>query len=99
MGQRLDLQALLETLTPNVYFQPPTDDQIQYPCIVYNFYNEVAEFADNIPYTRTNRYSVTVIDQDPDTPIKDKVASLPMCLNNRFFVAGNLNHYVYNLYY
>jgi hypothetical protein len=101
MGQRLELQTLLEGLlgSGNVYFQPPTGVQMEYPCIVYQRYSAVSTFADDKPYIHTKRYQVTVIDQDPDSPIPDKVAALPMCLHNRFFVAGNLNHDVFNLYF
>jgi len=73
--------------------------QIQYPCIVYQRYNALTVFADNLPFRRTKRYQVTVIDADPDSPIPDEVAKLPMCTHNRFFVAGNLNHDVFNLYF
>lgn len=99
MGQRLDLQTLLETLAPNVYFQPPNDLQMQYPCIVYQRYIATTEFADNIPYKFNERYQVTVIDRDPDGPIRNKVQALPSCIKNRFYVVSNLNHDVYNLYY
>jgi len=101
MGRRLELQALFETLlgTGNVYFQPPTEDEIQYPCIVYQLYKAKSEFADNAPYRITSSYQVTVIDADPDSQIPAKIAALPMCLMNRFFVVNNLNHTVYNLYY
>lgn len=70
-----------------------------FPCIVYQRYAEKTEFADNTPYLLTDRYQVTVIDSDPDSLIPRKVASLPMCTKNRFFVVDNLNHDVYNLYY
>jgi hypothetical protein len=56
-------------------------------------------FANNLPFRHTKRYQVTVIDRDPDSLIPDKVAALPMCLHNRFFVANNLNHDVFNLYF
>lgn len=72
---------------------------MSYPCIVYQRYNALTSFADNVPFRHTKRYQVTVIDSDPDSPIPDKVAALPMCLHNRFFVANNLNHDVFNLYY
>lgn len=97
--KRLDLQTLLETLAPNVYFQPPDNLQIQYPCIVYQRYRAESEFADNIPYKFTRSYQVTVIDADPDSDIPNKVAALPSCTTNRNFVAGNLNHDVYTLYF
>ena len=72
---------------------------MKYPCIVYQRYNALTLFADNLPFRRTKRYQVTVIDADPDSPIPDEVAKMPMCVHNRFFVANNLNHDVFNLYY
>jgi hypothetical protein len=72
---------------------------MQYPCIVYQRYNALTLFANNLPFRHTKRYQVTVIDRDPDSLIPDKVATLPMCLHNRFFVANNLNHDVFNLYF
>jgi hypothetical protein len=101
MGQRLDLQAILEALlgSGNVYFQPPASVQMAYPCIVYERYIAKTEFADDIPYTYDECYQVTVIDRDPDSLVQRKVAGLPKCRKNRFFVANNLNHDVFNLYY
>jgi len=101
MGQRLQLQDLLEEIlgTEEVYFQPPTNVQIQYPCIIYERDIAVTQFADNDPYRYTKLYQVTVIDRDPDSKIPDKVAALRMCLHNRFFAANNLNHDVFNLYF
>lgn len=98
---RLDLQAIFETLlgSSNVYFQPPADVQMQYPAIVYQRDQADTEFADNNPYRYTQRYSVTVIDRDPDSDIPAKVASLPQCVFNRFFAANELNHDVFILYY
>jgi hypothetical protein len=101
MAQRQQLQELLEDLleTPNVYFQPPTNVQMQYPCIVYKRDRANTEFADNNPYAYTKRYQVTVIDMDPDSGIPDKVAALPMCEFERFYTAENLNHDVFNIFF
>lgn len=100
MGRpRLQLQTLLKTLTPNVYFQPPANVQMKYPCIVYNRDTSDVQFAGNNPYRFTLRYQVTVIDADPDSVIPGKVAALPMCLRNRYFAADNLHHDVFNLYF
>lgn len=101
MGERVQLQTLLENLlgTRNVYFQPPVNLEMQYPCIVYRRDNAVTEFAGNKPYRNTKRYQVTVIDTNPDSLIPDMVASLPSCIHNRFFTADKLNHDVYNLYF
>jgi hypothetical protein len=99
MGQRLELHQLLETFTENVYFQPPTNISIKYPCIVYSRDYAYTEFADDIPYCHKLRYQVTVIDRDPDSAIPSKVASMPMSLFNRFFTADNLNHDVFSVYF
>ena len=99
MGRRLQLQTLLEAMCDNVYFQPPASVQMQYPCIVYERDTADTEFAGNQPYRYTQRYQVTVIDRNPDSEIPGKVATLPMCTSNRNFVADNLNHDVFQLYY
>lgn len=99
MGRRLELQNLLETVTPNVYFQPPSNTEMSYPCIVYGRDLTDTKFADNAPYCTTLRYQVTVIDRDPDTDIFDKVAALPMCVHTRSFKADHLNHDIFALYF
>lgn len=99
MAPRLQLHQLLEAITDNVYFQPPTNVQLKYPCIIYNRDFADTKFADDQPYKHTLRYMVTIIDRDPDSVIPSKVASIPMCLFNRFYTADNLNHDVYNLYF
>lgn len=101
MGQRLQLQSLLETIlgTVNVYFQPPATVEMQYPCIVYHRDPTDTKFADDIPYSRTKRYQVTVIDRNPDSEIPDNVAQLRLCKHSRFYTANNLNHDVFDLYY
>lgn len=99
MGTRLELQELFETLTTNVYFQPPASLMMEYPCIVYKRDNMDTDFADNSPYRLTTRYMVTVIDRSPDSDVTPKVANLPLCLYNRGYAAANLNHDVFNLYF
>lgn len=101
MGRRLDLQSLLETLlgSTNVYFQPPNNVQMLYPCIVYKRDDIDTAFADNKPYSLVKRYSLTVIDRDPDSGIHEIVAALPLCLFDRFYTANNLNHDVFVIHY
>lgn len=101
MAPRLSLQSALEALlgNSNVYFQPPANVAIQYPCIVYKRDTANTEFADNSPYRYTKRYQVTVIDQDPDSDIPDKVAQLPMCVHNRHFSVAHLNHDIFILHF
>lgn len=101
MGKRLELQSLLEGIlgSRNVYFQPPENIKIAYPCIIYKRDYAVTNFADNKPYNLTKRYSVTIIDKNPDSEIPDKIAALPMSTFVRHFTADNLNHDIYNLYF
>jgi len=101
MGQRVQLQAKLEELigSNNVYFQPPSNIQMNYPCIVYERDMMETSYADNLPYRHTKRYSVTCIDRNPDSEIPDKVADLPLSGFSRHFVADNLHHDVFNLYF
>lgn len=99
--RRVQLQALLEGILGSnaVYFQPPANISMVYPCIVYQRDNGITKFAGNNPYSFINRYMLTVIDRNPDSGIPGKVAALPMCTFNRFFTADNLNHDVFNLYF
>ena len=70
-----------------------------YWIIVYQRDNLDTKFADNAPYNSTQRYQVMIIDPDSDSDIPRKVAALPMCTFNRFFISDNLNHDVYNMYF
>jgi hypothetical protein len=96
---RLDLQTIFEALADNVYFQPPHNIQMAYPCIVYKRDQGDTIFAGNLPYRHKKRYEVTVIDSDPDSDIPDKVAALPLTQRRRFFTVDNLNHDVFVLYF
>ena len=99
-GQRTNLhQILLNLGTSNVYFQAPENIKMKYPCILYQLDDFWTVFANDELYASKKRYSVTVITQDPDSPLPGRVHRLPYCRFSRHFRADNLNHYVYNLYY
>lgn len=99
MAPRLEFHTLLTTFADHVYFQPPENIRMEYPCIVYARDFRKTEFADNKPYADEKRYMVTVIDRDPDSDIPDSVASLPKSSFSRHFVADDLNHDVYSVYF
>lgn len=84
---------------PNLYFQPPSSVRMVYPCIVYARAKLNVKHADNKPYLMKDCYSVTVIDEDPDSEIPGKVAALPLCSFERHYTADNLNHDRFNLYF
>lgn len=95
------LQTLLKEVlgSDNVYFQPPSNISMKYPAIVYQRDTGETRFADDLPYVRDIRYQITVIDRNPDSVIPEKVATLPMTIFDRFFVADGLNHNVYLMYF
>lgn len=101
MAPRLELHDLLLDLLGSecVYFQEPPNTGMGYPAIVYALDSAKTIFADGTPYVIGDRYQVTVIDSDPDSLIPGKVRLLPMCLFAQRYVANNLNHSVYNLYF
>lgn len=82
-----------------MYFQSPGKSQMAYPCIVFKIDDYKVEYADNSPYRLTKRYEVMYIDRKPTSKIPDKLAALPMSRFASFFVAENLNHTVFSIYF
>lgn len=107
MGRpRSELQTLLAGVVTaaglpanRVYFQPPASLSMDYPCIRYQRDKIDTRFADDRPYSHTTRYQVTVIDPNPDSPLVQAVADLPMCSHERSYAANQLNHDVFNLFF
>jgi hypothetical protein len=99
--QRADLQKMLVGIlgSDKVYFQPPPNAQMQYPCIVYKRDALAQDHADSFPYKYRVRYQVIVVDTEPDSDILKKFYELPLCSFERFYTADNLNHDVFNLYF
>lgn len=96
-----ELQSLLEEIlgSRNVYFQPPSDKKLSYPCIVYRLDYVNLINADSIPFIKNKRYLVTYIDKIPDQYIPDKLLSLPKVSFDRAYVADNLHHTAVRLYF
>lgn len=83
----------------HVYFNPPNGKQLRYPCITYSYTNNLDDFADNIHYRSSKRYTVTIIDEDPDSKIPERLIKLPYCISDRNFDTEGLSHFVYTLFY
>jgi len=104
--KRLSLQTVLQTLIgvrsdggANVYFQPPASVEMNYPAIVYSRDKIENTFADNQVYKQKRRYSIIVIDPNPDSTIAEKVSKLPTVIYDRGYQVDNLNHDAFKLYY
>ena len=101
MERRLQLQTKLEEIlgSSNVYFQPPENIKLRYPCIRFELAGIDTLRADDILYGSKSRYTVTLIDPDPDSEYIDKILALQYCVLDRPYMADDLNHYVFTLYY
>ena len=101
MGSRIELQALLEELlgSRNVYFQPPESIRMKYPAIVYSLNNIEKFHASNAIHKQNVVYTITYIDEDPDSENVEKIFKLPYCNFDRFYTSDNLNHYIFTIYY
>ena len=101
MARRLQLHDLLKDIlgSDRVYYQPPENVKLEYPCIVYNLSDIRLRHGNNLPYIMNDLYLVTLIHRRPDNDIYRKIASLPRCSLSRTFVNDNLNHYAFDLYF
>ena len=105
-GKRLDLHALLLDILgtkgqeiSRVYFQPPATIEMEYPCIIYKRSDRKSFFSGDHIYLGMNEYSITIVDEDPDSIIPDKVLELQYCSFSTNFTVDGLNHDVYTLYF
>lgn len=72
--------------------------KMNYPAIVYSLDDIDNQYANDGVYLSHRRYSVTVIDKDPDSEIVGKVSALQNCKFDRPpYQKDNLNHYVFTL--
>lgn len=101
MDQRQkNLEALLKEHCDTVYFHPPTNVKLVYPCIIYDWVGGIKEAADNIGYKYTRQWSVLHITKSPidDTPMQ-MLQTIAMSEFNRTYSVNGLIHTVINIYY
>lgn len=98
--QQLHLLLLNTPEIERVYFQPPDDVKMMYPCIRYNREDARVSRADNMAYRFTQRYTLIVITRNPDSKAPEYlVRHFPMCSIDRSYTADNLYHTSLTLYY
>lgn len=81
------------------YFQKPGKNGLEYPCTVYNRDRSQVKFADNRKFFLKKRWTVTVMDRNPDSDIPDLIETLPWSELDRSFVADGVNHWVFTLHF
>ena len=102
---RLQLREVLRGLmvelglTPRTYYQPPKNTQMSYPCIVYKRDYQATSYADNEKYAHLKRWQLTIIDEDPDSGLPDKVETLQYTTFIRSYTADGLNHTIITIYF
>ena len=101
MGQRLSVHEILVGLSDDVkvYFEPPENLNMVYPCIVYQRERIRVNHADGKPYRLTDTYLVTLIERNPDSELPMELAALPKCVHDRTFTTNGLRHNVFKLSY
>lgn len=99
--KRLKLHEFLCELirSRNCYYSPPSSKEMIYPCVVYDLANPNLKHADNIAYLIFLKWTITVIDEDPDSEIASSFFSIPKCSFNSKFESDDLNHFVFSLYF
>lgn len=101
MANRLDLDTVLENIlgSENVYFDPPESVKMKYDAIRYARKKIDNAFANNTVYKQDDCYEVIAIYRDPDSELPRRISKMPMCTHDRHYVADNLHHDVFTLYY
>ena len=94
------LRSILGSSNSYVYFQPPENYKMKYPCIVYNLGTPRVLFANDKQYIKKRRYEITYIHDDPVSPITDIIhEAFRYCRFERRFVSDNKYHDVFTVFY
>lgn len=100
---RMDLKTRLEELLKNdgitLYFQPPANMKMKYPCIVYEVSDVEINFANDSSYVNYVSYQLMLITKSPDEQITAKLLkNVPFIRFDRTYISNNLYHYVFACY-
>lgn len=100
LSRREQFDAILKSIAERTYFQAPSNVTMEYPCITYERSSIDTKHANDKPYLRDDRYTVTVIyKKTTDEVLVDAVAALPQSRHTSFFVANQLNHHVFDIFF
>ena len=97
---RLALHRELQEFADAVYFQPPSNIRMNYPCIVYHKISKYKEFGNDEVYIKKQGYQLTVMDKDPDSLIADDLEDhFQYCSISQYFTNDSIYHVTLELYY
>lgn len=87
-----ELLRILGDNTRHVYFQPPENLTMEYPCIVYERHDIDNVHANNEVYLQGCRYRIIVIDKNPDSLIVERMSQFPTARHEKHYVVNGLHH-------
>lgn len=96
---RDQLSDILHQFCDNVYYQPPSGYKITYPCIIYDLDRPDIRYADNALYALYDQYFIKYITRDPDDDTRNQIIRLELCSAEKPYMADNLYHYPFRLYW
>ena len=108
MDRRLKLDAelrailvdLLNYTTEHLYFQPTEATNMKYDAIVYRRTSFGVQWADDKSHFIRDQYELTIITRDPDSELPRKIQEhFQFCRPGRQFMADNLYHFPFTIYY
>lgn len=97
MATRLELHDKLLAICEHVYYQPPETIKMVYPCIIYELERDDLIHADDYAYHRKKRYSVMIVDRNPDSSLPDIFSEAFNIGMSRHYTADNLHHFAYTI--
>ena len=106
MMNRIEFHNVLKSIMDDlgykgtrVFYNPPSNISLSYPCIIYRRDSIEDRHADNNRYFNRTRYTIQVIDKNPDSEIPIKVLDLfPYSRFSSEYVIDNLYHFQLNVY-
>lgn len=104
MNSRTDFHSELcaQQGTNYIYFDPPENIQMHYPCIRYQIAKDSIKRANNKLYFSSVGYELIVINKDQDagmTLVKKILGHFMLSTFNRHYISDGLHHFVLTIFY
>ena len=99
---RLYLHSALETAFPdlNLYYRPPGNLKLEYPCIVYEPKSPEPAYSNNSAYVIGTRFQLTFLSTLPGYSDVRNIYSVPGIIvgNTQVYVSSNVVHDVFTIF-
>lgn len=102
MTDRIKLQKVLSSLlsSDHVYYDPPENVKLRYPCFIYSDENPSIRNANNKLYTYMRAYNIIYIDKNPDNDMTQKMfETFQYVRAGSSYVTEGLHHYTFDIFY